>query len=89
MARFRDDTDVFGFGLRIWHELLHTIPVDADGLLRTAAFEAWLEPQFRDAFVADKARYEHSAQYQALYYEFLTQRLLEPATGLSEATSVG
>jgi len=81
VAKFQSDTDEFGFGLRIWHELLHTLKMDADGMCRNPAFDAWLEPQIREAFVANKPKYQHSAQYQALYYNFLTRAAVDFKTG--------
>lgn len=71
VARFAYDTDAFKFGLRIWHELLHTVKANADGMARNPEFDAWLEPQIRGTFVSNKPAYQHSAQYQALYYNFL------------------
>lgn len=85
VAKFRDDTDAFGFGLRIWHELLHTLALDADGMCRNPEFDAWLEPQIRETFVVDKPRYQHSAQYQALYYNFLLLAAVGRPTGAGES----
>ena len=80
VARFEYDTDVFKFGLRIWHELLHTVKANADGMARNPDFDAWLEPQIREKFVSDKPGFQHSAQYQALYYHYLTLGLLPPVS---------
>lgn len=77
IARNRFENDPLVFGLRIWHELLHAQHIDADAMIRCPEFEDWLEPQFSSVLKDNKAAFEHSMQYQILFYNFLTWKLIK------------
>jgi hypothetical protein len=77
VSRFITDTSEHVFGLRIWHELLHAQHIDADAMIRCPEFENWLEPQFSSVLKDNKAAFEHSMQYQILFYNFLTWKLIK------------
>ena len=76
VAKFTWDTDELAFGLRIWHELLHAQKIDSDAMLRSPEFEEWLESQFSYVFKENKPAYEHSMQFQILFYNFLTRKFV-------------
>jgi hypothetical protein len=70
------ETDELGFGLRIWHELLHAQKIDSDAMLRSPEFEAWLESQFKYILTENRTAYQHSMQFQILFYNFLTRKFV-------------
>lgn len=57
-------------GLRIWHELLHTEGLDADGLLTNKSFTRWLPERIHGFFKESVS--EHSWFWQIAYYTYLT-----------------
>ena len=74
------DTDELAFGLRIWHELLHAQKIDSDAMLRSPEFEEWLESQFSYVLKENKPAYQHSMQFQILFYNFLTRKFVTAPT---------
>ncbi|MBE8539417.1 hypothetical protein [Geoglobus acetivorans] len=60
--------------LRIWHELLHTEKLDADGMMTNRGFRDWLPGEVRAAF-EEKAR-PHDWFWQIGYYTYLTETLV-------------
>ncbi|WP_456478118.1 hypothetical protein [Geoglobus ahangari] len=60
--------------LRIWHELLHTEKLDADGMMSSMGFRDWLPEEVRAAF-EEKAG-EHDWFWQIGYYTYLTETLV-------------
>ena len=70
------ETDELGFGLRIWHELLHAQGIDSDAMLRSPEFEEWLESQFSYILKENRTAYQHSMQFQILFYNFLTRKFV-------------
>jgi len=62
-------------GVRIWHELLHTLRLPADDMLVDEGFLAWLSPPLRIAFLENKEGLQHNAQMQTLYYTYLMERM--------------
>jgi len=41
-------------------------------MIRCPEFEDWLEPQLSSTLKDNKVAFEHSMQYQILFYNFLT-----------------
>ena len=62
-------------GVRIWHELLHTLRLPADDMLVDEGFLSWLVPQIRVAFEENKKALQHDAHMQTLYYTYLMERM--------------
>lgn len=62
-------------GVRIWHELLHTIRLPADDMLVDEGFLSWLSAPIRVAFEDNKQALQHDSQMQILYYTYLMEQL--------------
>jgi len=45
-------------------------------MLRSPEFEEWLESQFSYVLKENKPAYEHSMQFQILFYNFLTRKFV-------------
>lgn len=62
-------------GVRIWHELIHTLRLPADDMLVDEAFVDWLPAPIRLMFVESKMALQHDPQMQMLYYMYLMETM--------------
>jgi len=84
---WRDIDTSVTLGLRIWHESLHAMGGDADGMVTSSSVEFgnWLKqhhPDIADAFIQNPASHDHDPNYEKYYYLFLTAKMnpaCEPA----------
>ena len=74
IAVFKQDS-IEHIYLRTYHELLHTLKLPADDMLKNKEFQKYLPKHLRFIFklmkIFKKKHLEHSARWQTLYYNFL------------------
>lgn len=71
----RGGDSILTLGVRVWHELLHTLQLPADDMLVDVGFTKWLPDPVDDLFVQYKEKLQHNPHIQMLYYTYLMERL--------------